>query len=79
MKDLRTRVCMCALGLYRLPPNPDGEWWEMIDESSGLPYYHHTKTGDTTWERPHAFVIPLGILQVRKIPSRFIAHLLMTC
>ena len=48
----------------RLPPSPDGEWWEMIDEVSGLPYYYQTKTGETVWERPDAFVIPLGILQV---------------
>lgn len=50
----------------RLPPNPEGEWWEMIDESSGIPYYYHTKSGETVWERPDAFVIPLGILQVRR-------------
>ena len=47
-----------------LPPSPDGEWWEMTDESTGVPYYYHTKTGETVWERPQAFVIPLGVLQV---------------
>jgi hypothetical protein len=38
----------------------------MIDENSGLPYYYHTKTGETVWERPAAaaFVIPLRVLQV---------------
>ncbi|PCH43832.1 hypothetical protein WOLCODRAFT_138616 [Wolfiporia cocos MD-104 SS10] len=51
------------IGNFLLPPNPEGEWWEMIDETSGLPYYYHTKSGETTWERPQAFVIPLGILQ----------------
>ncbi|KZT04600.1 uncharacterized protein LAESUDRAFT_657523 [Laetiporus sulphureus 93-53] len=35
----------------------------MIDETSGLPYYYHTKTEETQWERPQAFVIPLGVLQ----------------
>lgn len=50
----------------RLPPSPDGEWWEMTDEASGMPYYYHTKTGDTVWDRPQAFVIPLGVLQVRQ-------------
>lgn len=60
-----------SFALHRLPPSPEGEWWEMIDESSGLPYYYHTKTGETVWERPEAFIIPLNVLQVRKdvIPS----------
>ncbi|KAH9945657.1 hypothetical protein B0H21DRAFT_744108 [Amylocystis lapponica] len=51
------------VGNFLLPPNPDGEWWEMIDESSGLPYYYQTKTGETVWDRPEAFVIPLTTLQ----------------
>ncbi|KAI0915670.1 hypothetical protein AcV5_003527 [Taiwanofungus camphoratus] len=51
------------IGNFLLPPSPDGEWWEMFDETSGLPYYYHTKSGETVWERPHAFVIPLGVLQ----------------
>jgi Rho GTPase-activating protein 39 len=51
--------------LSRLPPSEEGEWWELADDSrGGLPYYYHTKTGETVWERPEAFVIPLGILQV---------------
>ena len=38
----------------------------MMDEQSGLPYYYHTKTGETVWERPAAaFIIPLRVLQVR--------------
>lgn len=41
----------------------------MIDESSGLPYYYHTKTGETVWEKPEAFVIPLAVLQVSYLPS----------
>lgn len=48
-----------------LPPSEDGEWWELADDSrGGIPYYYQTKTGETVWERPDAFVIPLGILQV---------------
>ena len=36
----------------------------MADDSrGGIPYYYQTKTGETVWERPDAFVIPLGILQ----------------
>ena len=54
----------------RLPPSPDGEWWEMFDEASGLPYYYQTKTGETVWERPEAFVIPLGVLQNTALTRR---------
>jgi hypothetical protein len=51
----------------RLPPNEEGEWWELSDESrGGLPYYYQTKTGETVWERPAGFVIPLGIIQVHR-------------
>jgi hypothetical protein len=54
----------------RLPPSVEGEWWELADESrGGLPYYYHTKTHATVWDRPEGFVIPLGILQVRHFPS----------
>ncbi|KAF9651263.1 hypothetical protein BDM02DRAFT_3091634 [Thelephora ganbajun] len=54
------------VGSFLLPPSEDGEWWELTDDSrGGIPYYYQTKTGETVWERPDAFVIPLGILQVR--------------
>lgn len=58
-----------------LPPSADGEWWELSDESrGGLSYYYQTKTGETVWERPSsAFVIPLGIIQVRAIPLEHLA------
>ena len=52
-----------------LPPSEDGEWWELTDDSRGIPYYYQTKTGETVWERPDAFVIPLGILQARNRSS----------
>ncbi len=52
----------------RLPPNENGEWWEIGDESrGGIPYYYHTKTGETVWDKPDGFVIPLTILQVRSL------------
>jgi hypothetical protein len=57
-----------SVSLSRLPPSDDGEWWELIDESRSLPYYYHTKTGDTVWERPGGFVIPLKVIQVRSKP-----------
>ena len=51
---------------FRLPPSENGEWWEIGDESrGGIPYYYHTKTGETVWEKPNGFVIPLTVLQVR--------------
>lgn len=52
----------------RLPPSENGEWWEIGDESrGGIPYYYHTKTGETVWEKPNGFVIPLTVLQVRAL------------
>ena len=53
---------------FRLPPSENGEWWEIGDESrGGIPYYYHTKTGETVWEKPNGFVIPLTVLQVRSL------------
>ncbi|KAH9920684.1 uncharacterized protein B0H18DRAFT_1095853 [Fomitopsis serialis] len=62
------------IGNFLLPANPEGEWWEMIDEASGLPYYYHTKSGETVWERPEAFVIPLAILQNTALGRRLSAR-----
>lgn len=49
-----------------LPPSTEGQWWELSDETrSGLPYYYHTVTGETRWDKPESeFVIPLRIIQV---------------
>jgi WW domain len=58
--------CLMGKWLCRLPPSENGEWWEISDESrGGIPYYYHTKTGETVWEKPDGFVIPLTVLQVR--------------
>ncbi|KAI0295862.1 hypothetical protein B0F90DRAFT_1749029 [Multifurca ochricompacta] len=52
------------VGNFVLPPSENGEWWEISDESrGGIPYYYHTKTGETVWEKPDGFVIPLTVLQ----------------
>lgn len=52
------------MGHFVLPPSSEGEWWELSDNSrDGIPYYYQTKTGETVWERPKGFVIPLGIVQ----------------
>ncbi|KAF8973177.1 hypothetical protein BDZ97DRAFT_1912748 [Flammula alnicola] len=59
------------VGTFVLPPSEEGEWWELSDESrGGLPYYYQTKTGETKWERPSGFVIPLGILQNTAVGRR---------
>ncbi|TFK47062.1 hypothetical protein OE88DRAFT_852748 [Heliocybe sulcata] len=64
------------VGNFVLPPSDEGEWWELLDDTRNLPYYYHTKSGETVWERPDAFVIPLGVLQVRDyvLKSRRIAQ-----
>ncbi|KAK7045719.1 hypothetical protein VNI00_007552 [Paramarasmius palmivorus] len=52
------------VGTFVMPPSAEGEWWELSDDSrGGIPYYYHTKSGETVWERPEGFVIPLGIIQ----------------
>ncbi|KAF9219615.1 hypothetical protein BS17DRAFT_655301, partial [Gyrodon lividus] len=52
------------VGTFVLPPSEEGEWWELSDESrGGIPYYYQTKTGETVWERPGGFVIPLTVIQ----------------
>jgi hypothetical protein len=59
------------LTLIRLPPSSEGEWWELQDESRSLPYYYHTRTGETSWTRPKgAFIIPLGIVQTTTLGRR---------
>lgn len=58
------RVLSCYS--HSMPPSDAGEWWELQDEGrENMPYYYHTKTGETVWTRPDGFVIPLGIIQVR--------------
>ncbi|KAJ8473220.1 hypothetical protein ONZ45_g16377 [Pleurotus djamor] len=59
------------VGNFVLPPSADGEWWELSDDSrGGIPYYYQTKTGETVWERPSGFVIPLGIVQDTALARR---------
>jgi hypothetical protein len=33
----------------------DGGWVELLDEGTGQPYYYHTGTLKTQWERPEGF------------------------
>ncbi|KAI5118195.1 hypothetical protein M0805_005549 [Coniferiporia weirii] len=62
------------VGNFVLPPSAEGEWWELVDESRGIPYYYHTKSNETVWERPEGFVIPLGILQNTAVCRRLSAR-----
>ncbi|KAF9501625.1 hypothetical protein BDN71DRAFT_1439284 [Pleurotus eryngii] len=63
------------VGNFVLPPSTDGEWWELSDDSrGGIPYYYQTKTGETVWERPPGFVIPLGIVQDTALGRRLSFH-----
>ncbi|KAI6044668.1 hypothetical protein EDC04DRAFT_2889756 [Pisolithus marmoratus] len=58
-------------GTFVLPPSEEGEWWELSDESrGGIPYYYQTKSGETVWERPDGFVIPLTIIQQTALGRR---------
>ncbi|KIK39188.1 hypothetical protein CY34DRAFT_808572 [Suillus luteus UH-Slu-Lm8-n1] len=58
-------------GTFVLPPSTEGEWWELSDDSrGGIPYYYQTKTGETVWERPDSFVIPLTIIQQTALGRR---------
>ncbi|KAI9488224.1 hypothetical protein BDB00DRAFT_849422 [Zychaea mexicana] len=33
-------------------PHPDGDWWELWDEKTQLPYYYHTQHNKTQWNKP---------------------------
>ncbi|PWN51184.1 hypothetical protein IE53DRAFT_368281 [Violaceomyces palustris] len=58
-------------GTIVLPPNPDGEWWELRDEQRGIPYYYHTQSASSQWNRPKGFVIPLVAIQATTLGKRF--------
>ncbi|KAN0062875.1 hypothetical protein ACQY0O_004696 [Thecaphora frezii] len=58
-------------GTIVLPPNPDGEWWELYDEEKSIPYYYHTQTAKSVWVRPEGFVIPLTVIQESTLGRRF--------
>lgn len=64
------------VGNFVLPPSTEGEWWELSDDSrGGLPYYYQTKTGETVWDRPAGFIIPLGIIQNTALGRRLSTRL----
>lgn len=54
-------------GVFIVPRQAAGEWWELADTSRGnRSYFYNTLTKKTQWTRPggDAFVIPLGLIQV---------------
>lgn len=37
---------------FRKSSDPDGDWWELWDDKTNLPYYYHTHTCATEWTKP---------------------------
>lgn len=58
-------------GTFVLPPNPEGQWWELFDAARGIPYYFHTTTQRTQWQRPRGLVIPMTAIQESSAGKRF--------
>ncbi|KDN50829.1 hypothetical protein K437DRAFT_254998 [Tilletiaria anomala UBC 951] len=58
-------------GTFVLPPDPEGQWWELFDSLRGIPYYYHTTTHKTQWQRPRGLVIPMTAIQESAGGKRF--------
>ncbi|SAM00121.1 hypothetical protein [Absidia glauca] len=44
--------------------DPEGDWWELWDDKTNLPYYYHTRTCATEWTKPvDKQVVPLIKIQ----------------
>ncbi|ORZ15334.1 hypothetical protein BCR42DRAFT_416883 [Absidia repens] len=44
--------------------DPEGDWWELWDDKTNLPYYYHTQTCATEWTKPvDKQVVPLIKIQ----------------
>ncbi|KAJ1803188.1 hypothetical protein LPJ75_005948, partial [Coemansia sp. RSA 2598] len=51
--------------------DPNGEWWELIDEETGVPYYYNSTTGATEWDPPeNATVVPFHALFTTSVGRR---------
>ncbi|KAJ9475528.1 U1 snRNP protein involved in splicing [Pseudozyma hubeiensis] len=53
-------------GTIVLPPNDEGEWWQLLDERTEQEYYYHTRTQESRWTRPDSregIVIPMLAIQ----------------
>ncbi|KAJ1891484.1 hypothetical protein LPJ66_006892, partial [Kickxella alabastrina] len=51
--------------------DPNGEWWELVDEETGVPYYYNSTTGATEWDPPdNATVVPFHALLTSSVGRR---------
>ncbi|KAJ2845544.1 hypothetical protein J3B02_004652, partial [Coemansia erecta] len=51
--------------------DPNGEWWELVDEQTGVPYYYNSTTGATEWDPPeNATVVPFHALLTTSVGRR---------
>ncbi|KAJ1997667.1 hypothetical protein H4R26_005750, partial [Coemansia thaxteri] len=51
--------------------DPNGEWWELADEETGVPYYYNSTTGATEWDPPEsATIVPFHALLTSSVGQR---------
>ncbi|KAJ2078722.1 hypothetical protein H4R24_004275 [Coemansia sp. RSA 988] len=51
--------------------DPNGEWWELADEETGVPYYYNSTTGATEWDPPpDATIVPFHALLSSSVGKR---------
>ncbi|KAJ2804655.1 hypothetical protein H4R20_002418 [Coemansia guatemalensis] len=51
--------------------DPNGEWWELADEETGVPYYYNSTTGATEWDPPpDATIVPFHALLTSSVGKR---------
>ncbi|KAJ2823712.1 hypothetical protein GGI24_003612, partial [Coemansia furcata] len=51
--------------------DPKGEWWELVDEETGVPYYYNSTTGATEWDPPDcATIVPFHALLTSSVGKR---------
>jgi hypothetical protein len=59
---------------FRKSSDPDGDWWELWDDKTNLPYYYHTHTCATEWTKPmdKQVVSLIKIQVIRKSEDSFL-------
>ncbi|KAJ2227940.1 hypothetical protein IWW45_006811 [Coemansia sp. RSA 485] len=64
-------VCHRPVQLDAVARDPNGEWWELIDEETSVPYYYNSTTGATEWDPPEsATVVPFHALLTTSVGRR---------